>query len=324
MFDLKPEESRAVNDYTIELTDKLVAVIGAAMADLKPAALAFGNGRVAFGQNRRQWVKGAVRIGDNPGGPSDPDVPVLRVTSPEGELRAVIFGYACHNTTLTGEFYQFSGDYAGFAQDDIEKAHPGASAIFLMLCGGDQNPNPRSTLELAQQHGATLAAEVNRVAAGSMHSLTGGLRAAFRIVDLPFAHHTRETFESELQDQNVFKVRRARAMLQAYDERRPMRKYPYPVQAVAFGKDLTLIALGGEVVIDYVLRAKKEFGEKGLIVAGYSNDVMSYIPSVRILREGGYEAEDSMIYYGQPGRYTEDVEELIFGAMRNVVKRVRR
>jgi hypothetical protein len=96
------------------------------------------------------------------------------------------------------------------------------------------------------------------------------------------------------------------------------------VQAVAFGKDLTLIALGGEVVIDYVLRAKKEFGEKGLIVAGYSNDVMSYIPSVRILREGGYEAEDSMIYYGQPGRYTEEVEELIFGAMRNLVKRVRR
>jgi hypothetical protein len=324
MFELKPEESQAISDYTVKLTDKLVAVIGAALADLKPAALSFGHGQAAFGQNRRQWVNGAVRIGDNPAGPSDPDVPVVKIAGPDGAVRAVVFGYACHNTTLTGEFYRFSGDYAGFAQAAVEKAHPGATALFLMLCGADQNPNPRSTLELAQQHGATLAAEVSRVMTGPMQPLNGQVRAAFRIVDLPFAHHTRETFEADLKDRNAFKVRRARAMLQAYDERRPVRKYPYPVQAVAFGKDLTLIALGGEVVVDYALRAKKEFGGKGLIVAGYSNDVMSYIPSVRILREGGYEAEDSMIYYGQPGRYTEEVEEIIFAAMRNVVKRVRK
>ena len=324
LFELKPEDSKAVSDYTQVLTDKLVAVIGEALADLKPAALAFGNGRVTFAQNRRQWVDGSVRIGENPSGPSDPDVPVLRVTAPDGKLRAVILGYACHNTTLTGEFYQFSGDYAGFAQGEFEKANPGATALFLALCGADQNPYPRSKLELAEQHGAALAGEANRVIAGAMQPLDGRIRTAFRIVDLPFAHHTRATFEADLQDRNVFKVRRAKAMLKTYDERRPVRKYPYPVQAVAFGKGLTLIALGGEVVVDYALRAKKEFGEQGLIVAGYSNDVMSYIPSRRILKEGGYEAEDSMIYYGQPGRYTEEVEEIIFGAMRNVVQRVRK
>jgi hypothetical protein len=111
-------------------------------------------------------------------------------------------------------------------------------------------------------------------------------------------------------------------MLRTYDERRPIRKYAYPVQAVAFGSDLTLLAMGGEVVIDYVLRVKKEFGQRGIIVAGYSNDVMSYIPSRRILNEGGYEADDSMIYYGMPGRYSDDVEEIIFAAVHRTMKRV--
>jgi hypothetical protein len=325
MFELKPEEQEAVQKYAVTLADKLVTVIGAALADLRPAVLSFGNGRVTFGQNRRQRNQdGSVQIGGNPAGPSDPDVPVLRIASPDGKLRAILFGYACHNTTLTGQFYQLSGDYAGFAQIELEKANPGAAAVFLMLCGADQNPNPRSSLELAEQHGKTLAGEVNRVMAATMQPVRGPVLAAFQLVDLPFKHHTREMFEAKVNDKNPHVARHARSMLRSYDERRPIRKYPYPVQAIAFGKDAAIIALGGEVVIDYALRAKKEFGGKGLIVAGYSNDVMSYIPSVRILREGGYEADSSMIYYGLPGPYSEQVEELIFAAMHKVWKRVGR
>jgi hypothetical protein len=115
-------------------------------------------------------------------------------------------------------------------------------------------------------------------------------------------------------------------MLKAYDEGRPVRRTPYPVQAVRFGKDLTLVALGGEVVVDYALRAKRDFNaaREPLIVAGYSNDVMCYIPSVRVLKEGGYEAIDSMYYYDQPGPFADDVEDRVFTALRNVMKRVGR
>jgi hypothetical protein len=322
MWKLKPAEQQAVREYASWLTGQLVTVIGASLADLKPAQLSFGNGRATFGQNRRQRVNQIMRIGENPAGPSDNDVPVLRITAPGGQLRAVLFGYACHNTTLTGEFYHFSGDYAGFAQATVEKAHPGATAVFFALCGADQNPSPRGTLELAERHGAALAAEVGRVLDVKIQPVRGVLRTAFHLVDLPFAHHTRENFEARLGDSNPFKARHARLMLRTYDERRPIRKYAYPVQAVAFGSDLTLLAMGGEVVIDYVLRVKKEFGQRGIIVAGYSNDVMSYIPSRRILNEGGYEADDSMIYYGMPGRYSDDVEEIIFAAVHRTMKRV--
>jgi neutral ceramidase len=324
MFALDDEQRRRTADYGRELTDKLVTVVGAALGDLAPANLSFGAGSVGFAVNRRLSTPQGYINSPNPSGPTDHDVPVLKITAPDGKLRAILFGYACHNTTLTAEFYQFSGDYAGFAQLDLERENPGATALFLMLCGGDQNPYPRGKLEYAEKHGADLAAEVGRVAASPLKPVRGSILAAFQTVDLPFAIYTRETFEARLNDSDKAGVRHAKAMLEAYDRREPIRSYPYPVQAVAFGKDLTLIALGGEPVVDYALRIKKEYGAKGIIAAGYSNDVMSYIPSLRVLKEGGYEAGGAMISYGLPGPYTEDVEDRVFTAIHQVMKRVKR
>ena len=323
LFDFGAEDQSKINAYAGELTENLVAVIGAAIGKLEPAQVSFGFGVAHFAINRREATPNGVKIGVNPQGPVDPDVPVIRVLGLDGSLKAVLFGYACHNTTLTGQFYQLSGDYAGFAQIELEKAHPGATAMFLMLCGGDQNPNPRSTLELARQHGKTLAGEVERMLSAGLTPLRPPIRAAFENIELDFALHTRETFEAELKDPNPSKVRRAKAMLLAYDERKPIRHTAYPIQAVRFGNGLTLLALGGEVVVDYALRAKREYPGSNLVVAGYSNDVMSYIPTKRVLQEGGYEPVDSMAYYGQPGPYADDVEERIFTGIRQVLKRVR-
>jgi len=324
MFELGPEDSQVVTDYAAALTEKLVAVVGAALQDLAPANLSFGNGHATFAINRRQKTPRGVIIGEDPEGPTDPDVPVLKVTGTDGKLRAVLFGYACHNTTLTGEFYRISGDYAGFAQIAIEEGNPGATAMFMMLAGADQNPHPRSTLELAQQHGKELATEVNRVLGTKLARVHGPVRGAFQIVELGFAPQSREGFEARLHDKDVHRVRHAKAMLRLYDDGNPIRRYPYPVQAIQFGKDLTLVALGGEVVVDYVLRIKREYGSKGIMVAGYSNDVMSYIPSLRVLKEGGYEPDFSMIYYGLPGPYDEHVEDQIMNTVHQVMKRVGR
>jgi neutral ceramidase len=324
MFDLRPEEQQVIDDYTRKLADDLVLLAGRALQDLAPAALWFGNGQAHFGVNRRQPSPNGIRIGVNPDGPTDSDVPVLKVTAPDGRTRALLFAYACHNTTLTGDTYKISGDYAGFAQNDIEAANPGVTAMFLQSCAGDQNPNPRTKLENVEQHGRTLAGEVMRVAGGRMQEVRGKLRAAFQIVDLDFAFHTRDTFTSRLNDKNPWHVRHAKAMLKMYDEGHPIRRYPYPVQAVSFGRSLTILALGGEVVVDYCLRVKKEFGAKGILIAAYSNDVMSYIPTLRILKEGGYEPVDSMYYYGLPGPYADDTEERIFATIRQVMKRVGR
>ncbi|MBI2679551.1 MAG: neutral/alkaline non-lysosomal ceramidase N-terminal domain-containing protein [Candidatus Solibacter usitatus] len=324
LFDLAPADRAVIDEYTAKLTDNLVAVVGAALGDLAPANLSFGNGETGFAINRRQNTQQGVQFGANTKGPTDHDVPVLRVTSPNGKLRAILFGYACHNTTLTGSFYKISGDYAGFAQINLEKAHPETTAMYMALCGADQNPNPRSTLELAEKHGAALAAEVDRVLTRKLDPVRGPIRPAFQTVELSFAPHTREKFVARASDKDVWIVRNAKVMLKTYDDGQPIRHYSYPVAAVQFGKDLTVLALGGEVVVDYALRVKKTYGAKHIIVAGYSNDVMSYIPSLRVLKEGGYEADTSMIYYGMPGPYDEDVEERIFGAIAQAMKRVGR
>lgn len=318
----QPPFREALADYRKELEQKMLDVIGAALADLAPAELAFDSGEVRFAVNRRQFTPKGVVIGVNPEGPTDPRVPVVRVTSPAGRVRAILFGYACHNTTLTAEFYQLSGDYAGYAQAELEREFPDAVALFVQLCGGDQNPNPRSKLEYAEQHGRALAKEVARVARTKMQPAGGRIRAAYQLAALPFSPHTRAQFEQELSEANVFRQRRAALMLKLYDERREPRLLRYPVQAVRLDRGFTLIAMGGEVVVDYALWAYRTWPRERLIVAGYSNDVACYIPSLRVLREGGYEAVDSMIYYGQPGPFTEEVEARIHEAVRRVMKRV--
>jgi hypothetical protein len=250
----------------------------------------------------------------------------LKVSAPGGRVRAILFAYACHNTTLGGDFYQLTGDYAGFAEARLESDYAGATALFMELCGADQNPNPRNTLVLAEQHGEALAGEVRRALAGTLAPLRGPLRVSYVVTSLPFAPRQRAEYEADLKNPKASGslVRRARQMIEAIDSGHPVREVSYPVQAVRFGKDLTLLALGGEVVVDYDLRAKREYPAEPLIVAGYSNAVMGYIPSERILREGGYEAVDNLIYYGQPGPFAPGVEARVFDAIHKAMKKVGR
>jgi hypothetical protein len=196
----------------------------------------------------------------------------------------------------------------------------------MELCGGDQNPNPRNTLVLAEQHGEALAGEVRRVLAASLSAVRGPLRVAYVVTSLPFAPRQRAEYEADLKDPKASGslVRRARKTIDAIDSGHPVRDVSYPVQAIRFGRDLTLLALGGEVVVDYDLRAKREYPGEPLMVAGYSNAVMGYIPSERILREGGYEAVDNLIYYGQPGPFAPGVEARVFDAIHQAMKKVGR
>ena len=324
MVVLAPEERQKLIEYRRVFSDALVRVIGAALHDLAPAAVTYGQGSADFAMNRREPTASGIKIGVNPNGPTDHTVPVLKVTDAAGRIRAILFAYACHNTTLTGEIYQLSGDYAGFAAAALEQKHPQATALFMMLCGGDQNPNPRGTIDLARQHGDTLAAEVDRVLSAKMTPIAGPIRTYFRLTQLRFAPRTRQDFETELKSRVAANARRAGLMLEALDAGKPIDTLEYPVQAVRFGRSLTLLALGGEATVEYGLRVKREYPGEPVISAGYSNDVMCYIPSAEVLRGGGYEAVDSMAYYGQPGPFAGDVEERIFAAIHKAMTAVGR
>ena len=323
MFDLPDAEKEKLIAYRAALASKVEALVGQAIGAMQPASISYGVGEAGFAMNRREHTAKGVIIGVNRQGPTDHELPVLRVSGKDGSLIAILFGYACHNTTTGGDFYQISGDWSGFAAIEIEKKHPGTTAMFLMLCGADQNPYPRGTIEIARTHGEEAAAAVEKVLSQSLQPVTGTIRTSYLSTTLAFAPQTRETFEAESKSKVAATARRGQNMVAAIDRGAPVTSTTYPVQAMRFGHSLTLLALGGEDVVGYELRAKKEFRGEPLIVAGYSNDVMCYIPTANMLSEGGYEPVASMVFYGQPGPFAGDVEERVFQAIGKVMRNVR-
>jgi hypothetical protein len=325
MFDLPAKEAEKIEAYAKMLPEAASQAAATAVREMKPVQLSFGRGKASFAVNRRVFRPGGVNFGANPDGPVDHEVPVLRVEDADGTIRAIVFGYACHCTTLTGRHYRISGDWAGYAQEYLERAHPGATAFFVTGCGADADPQPRDKLDFARQHGLEMAGAVSQVLKGPRTPLAGPIKAAFDRVDLPFATlPAREEWEKRLHDRNVFVQRHARRQLQTLErEGKLPGSYPDPVQVWQLGKNLTLVALGGEVVVDYALRLKRELGEGNVWVAGYANDVFAYVPSVRILLEGGYEADFAMIYYGLPTRFSNGVEDILIKKVHELVKRLR-
>ncbi len=322
MYAFTPEQPERVKAYTEKLRAWMIETIVKAYEDRKPAKLAIGKGTARFAMNRRELTPKGVIIGSNPTGPVDHDVPVLRIEDENGKLKAVVFGYACHNTTLQG--YEWSGDYAGFAQIEVERKHPGAAALFWIGTGGDANPMPRGKTEQCEKYGKELAVAVEEVLAGPMMPLSAKLTASYREIPIELdVLPDRAKWTADALSKTVAVRNRALRMLKILDDggKIPDRYPHYPVQVWRFGDELTWVALGGEVVVDYNLRLKKELpSHKTLWIMGYANDVMSYIPSRRVLNEGGYEAETSQIYYGMPAKWSPSVEDAIVKAAVELAK----
>jgi len=277
-------------DYFDFLADEMSRLVGTAIADMEPSHLSYCKARCGFAMNRRTPTPEGYRNHPNPEGPVDHIVPVLRVDDAAGELKTVIFGYSCHNTTMS--FMQWLGDYAGYAQEYLEADHPGLVAMFMNNCSGDQNPYPRGMLYFAQRHGRSLATaveaalETNQRQCFHQHRLNGPLRSVLERVELEFTEES---------------------------GREP---YAYPVQVLRFGDGLALIGLGNETVVDYSLRLKSELGGRGpaIWVAGYTNAYGGYVPSRRVLEEGGYEAES------RP--WKPELEERIVGKVHELFDRL--
>ncbi|UCG57782.1 MAG: neutral/alkaline non-lysosomal ceramidase N-terminal domain-containing protein [Phycisphaerales bacterium] len=281
------EQQAHIDQYTKELEQKILKTALDAASSRRPSLLFWGRGRVGFAKNRRTQ-----------GGPVDHDLPVLKVTDPDGVMRAVVVGYACHGTTLDPADNVVSGDWMGYAQHDIEQRYPGSVAMVVIGAGADSNPFPRVGLTHAQKHGRRVADQVGRVLSRDDLRPIGGVTSARAgTVELDFA-------------------------------RAGVEPLPYTIQTWVIGDELAMVFLEGEVVVDYSLRLKAHFrkrlGEDKLWVAAFCNSVPGYVASERILKEGGYEADSSTFYYGLPGRFAAGLEdkiiEEVLGQLRGFVK----
>ena len=323
--DLSEEEAKGVYAYAEVLRGRVLEAIGRALDALRPARLSWGRGHADFGVNRRKRL--------NPNGPTDPDVPVLSVDAPDGRPVAVVFTYACHCTTVMAtHFFKYSADFAGVAAGELERQRPGATALFVAGCGGDINPDPMGKIEHVPEHGRALADAVQRVLKHpeGLRPLGGPMVVSFREIELPLDKApARELLEKLRDDQDSQRRRHARAMLRQVQESRLPSSVPYPIVVWRFGSGLTLVALSGEVCVDYALRLKGELGPERTWVAGYANQVPCYIPSDRVLAEGGYEAgwdpllgtavaSGSMRIYGWPVPFAPGLEDRIASTVRGL------
>ncbi len=336
--ELSRERQQLTIRYCKRLENVLVELVGDALADTAPARLSYSHARAGFAMNRR--LKNPDPTGEpylnhpNPDGPVDHDVPVLEVAWSGTMRRAILFGYACHNTTLF--INQYAGDYAGYAQSFLERDHADTTALFLNGCGGDQNGFPRGTIELSRRHGRTLATAVEAALQNRPTVVHGPLAVALDRVQIDYqAPPTRKQLEAYLagsptaafKDYELTKTHARRLLRQITRGKKLRTTYDYPVQTVRFGNQLVLVALAGETVVDYSLRLKRELrGSAAVWVSGYNNDVFAYIPSHRVLTEGGYEARRSMNYMTatvQPGPFAPSIEKRIVGKVHELLRRIR-
>jgi len=318
IYPLQAGDKKRIEEYSAWLEDKVVDLVSSAIEAVEPVRVYSGQGVVRFQYNRRNNNASLLNRLTELEGPNDFAVPVIKVESEDGDVMAVTFGYACHPVVLG--FYQWSGDYPGFAQRELEKLYPGATALFFQGAGGDQNPHLRQTVEVAQQYGKELAASVDRVLNEEMKELSPVLTTAYSEVDLSLTPApTADELSRMVENVTGYPKRWAERMLtEIKSGKSQLTAYPYPVQLWQMGDQL-LFSLGGELVIEYSIALKRIFGND-IFVMGYSNDVMDYIPTVRILREGGYEGASAQMVYGLPATWEADIETEIMNGVVELAK----
>jgi len=321
-FGIPDEYAIKIEPTMREIGKKCVTAIREALQDLEPCRLSFSSGKADFAVSRRHPSEQGILYKPYMGGPRDNIVPVLCISDSDGNVRGILFGYACHPITLN--IYQFCGDYPGYACRYLEETYPGATAFFLQGAAGQLVPHARFQMEYAWGHGRQLAETVKNAIGGNRKEISPQLKQAFTEVRLDFAPPpSREALEKNLESGNAAIKRKARYLLERMDKNEEIiASHPCPLQVLSLGRVLLLVAVGGEVVVDYALRIKEENSSSFVWVAGYSNDVFGYLPTLQILREGGYEGRDAILYTPFPGPFAESVEDRVLEGVRILISRI--
>jgi putative membrane-bound dehydrogenase-like protein len=324
---LQGAEADRRDEYTKLVPKKVAESIRVAIQSAQPGKLELGWTEAHFAANRRVLKDGkCIAMGPFAEGPTDPKVPVLRASTSDGKTVAILFNYACHATTLEGRHNRIAGDWPGLAATGIEQLVPGAVAIPMIGCGADTNPEPRGKKEMAIAHGQAMTESVMKALAGPMRPIDGELSAVYGLVGLAFVRPNQVELAARLLSGNIFLKQNAEDMLAILERKdRIPETYPAPIQVLRFGEDLTMIFMGGEVVGDYVLRLRKEFADTipadRLWVTAYANDVYGYLASERMIKEGGYEYDYSMVFYDQPGPWASGTEEAVIARVHDLIER---
>ena len=309
-----------MNKYTDWLIERIVEVAIAALEARRPASLFWGMGRAGFGGNRRILNQGRwAGFGFQKDGPVDHSLPFMVAKDINGKVIAIWANYACHCTTLGGR-NRICGDWAGFAGEGIENNHPGSISVVTVGCGADVGPQPSLGIADAKSHGQAIARGVAEVMKKGLKKLGAPPTIRQRTIQLPLEKPAARARWEESAKRSDFHGYQAKIMLEQLEQNGKIQEFvSYTISTWTFNRDLALVFLPGEVVVDYAVRLKTELDYSRLWLNAWCNDMPGYIPSRRVLKEGGYEADFSQVYYALPGRYKPELEDLLITTVRDLL-----
>jgi hypothetical protein len=323
-YPVPPEILERISDYLELLTKSISESAKEAIADLEPALLSWGKGKVSFVRNRRVFDDDGkyLKMGPNPDGFCDPGVTVLKITKPDGTLRGIIFSLSCHAVTLGPDNIKLCGDYPGFTKEYLKEKHRGVVPLFVQGCGADANTEPRSTvdqMDWVQRQGKELADEVDRIIAQELTPLSGPIITAKEEITLPIRQRTREQIEEEVKGKEAASHNPKRILKMLERGETPPDTHMAPSAMWKFGDGLTLVALPGETVGEYIPLIKNKIPSEKLWFAGYCNEVFGYLPTARIIHEGGYE-DRGLVY--EVGQFAEEVEDVVLESVERLYNKL--
>jgi len=329
-------------EYGDFVVREAVATVGDALARLTPARVRYAEDICRLGINRRLGEPGQIRFGPNPEGAVDRRVQIVAAESAsDGSLIGVAVKYACHPVTVVN--VGLGSDYPGYMRRFVEDHYPGAVVVFLQGCGanvdsqvGASGLSPETLsrltvgfgrelatralksdqplLTLAEGFGRELADGVQRALKNQGTPIAGPIETEYTVIDLPMDKVPAEKYREEAARNSAFAGvwgKMYSGML-ARGEEIP-ETWPYRIQAFRLGggkAPFTLAALDGEVFCEYGLNLGRMLQPAATVVLGYSNGVVTYLPTAQAILEGGYEA-NAFRTFQLPGPYTREVEAMV-------------
>ncbi len=294
------------------IAETIARTIDEAGAKLEPVTLWAHRSSAVFALNRRAA-----------GGMQDHDVPVLEIRRDDGSRKAIVFGYACHNLTMPPEDGRYCSDLSGAARALLEMEFAGAVAMFVTGCAADQNPEPLGKVELVEVHGRALAAAVSESIARGGVEVKPMLSAAAEDLELAMEEISPQMVEEQLRSDEAPRRAKAQYLKERLDRGETLeRSIRAPMQVVRLGDEVLMILMGGEPVAEWAVRFRQAFAGPLVWVAGYCNDLCGYLPTRRVMREGGYEGGRANLWSALPAFWTEDLEDRIEGSIRRLAERV--
>lgn len=291
--------------YINSLKEKILTCVLSASKNTKPAVIGAGKGKVKIGINRRERKGKEMIIGENPKGPRDKELSVIKIDTSTGKPIALIVNYSCHPVILGPENRHISGDYPAFAAKLLEE-QTGVPALFVT--GASANINPVSgvtnSFKEVEKLGKKIAAEAlkvkNKIKTHPVHCFKLGKF----IFQLPLGEVSRKEIEKELKAfkkektlETTAKSEWARQALKELSEHKKTPKVKFELNAIAVN-DILISTFPTELFVEIGLNVKKKSGFRNTIIGCYANGCIGYIPTKKEFKKGGYEIEDSYKYFG--------------------------